>query len=63
VNATLTGVRGLAGPFIGSFLIQLGWPLWSVLALSTALSLAGAAVMLVLARRQTGDRPMLQPNA
>jgi MFS family permease len=53
VNATLTGVRGLAGPFIGSFLIQLGWPLWTVLILSVGLSLAGAAVMLLMARRAT----------
>jgi DHA1 family inner membrane transport protein len=52
LNATLTGARGLAGPFIGSFLIQLGWPLWTVLVLSIGLSLAGAAVMLLLARRR-----------
>ncbi|MEP7358716.1 MAG: MFS transporter, partial [Anaerolineales bacterium] len=48
LNATLAGARGLAGPFIGSFLIQLGWPLWTVLALSTGLSLAGAGVLMLL---------------
>jgi DHA1 family inner membrane transport protein len=57
LNSTLTGVRGLAGPFIGSFLIQFGWPLWAVLALSTALSVAGAAVMLLLARRPASITP------
>lgn len=59
VNAIFTGVRGLAGPFIGSFLIQIGWPVWTVLALSTALSLAGAAVMMLLARR---GAPALAPG-
>jgi hypothetical protein len=45
VNAILTGVRGLAGPFVGSFLIQLGAPLWSVFAACAGLTLLGTAMV------------------
>ena len=45
VNAILTGVRGLVGPFVGSFLIQFGAPLWTVFAACAALTLLGAAIL------------------
>ena len=62
LNAILTGARGLAGPFIGSFLIEVGWPLWTVLALSTGLSLAGAAVMMLLARQHVARGQQSDPK-
>lgn len=50
LSSIVTGFRGLLGPFIGSLLVQIGWPFGAVFALSAGLTLAGALLLLLVAR-------------
>jgi MFS family permease len=50
INSTISGFRGLLGPFIGSFLVSIGWHYWSVFALSAALTFSGAIVLIFITR-------------
>lgn len=52
LNSLTMGVRGLLGPFIGSLLVQIGWPFWAVFTLSAGLTLAGAGVLTLVAKAQ-----------
>lgn len=45
VTPTIAGLRGLLGPFIGSVLVKMGWPFWTIFLLSVVLTLTGAAVL------------------
>ncbi len=45
LNSTISGLRGLLGPFIGSVLVSIGWNYGAVFALSAFLTLAGAVVL------------------
>lgn len=53
LSSIATGFRGLLGPFIGSWLVQIGWPFWAVFALSAALTLAGAASLILVGRAKS----------
>src|ERR1041384_1898369 len=50
VTSIVSGFRGLLGPFIGSLLVKIGWPLWSIFLLSAALTLS-ASIVLGLVKR------------
>jgi MFS family permease len=50
LSSIVTGFRGLLGPFIGSVLVQVGWPFWAVFALSAGLTVMGAASLLLVAK-------------
>jgi MFS family permease len=52
LNATVSGLRGLLGPFIGSVLVSNGWHYWAVFALSASLTLAGAAALAFITKPQ-----------
>ncbi len=45
LNSTVSGLRGLIGPFLGSFLVSIGWPFWMVFVLGASFTLAGAGLM------------------
>jgi len=45
VTSTVAGLRGLLGPLIGSVLVKMGWPFWTIFLLSVVLTLTGAAVL------------------
>ena len=45
LNSTISGFRGLLGPFLGSVLISLGRDYPAVFALSAGLTLAGAVML------------------
>ncbi len=49
-NSTLVGVRGLIAPFLGPILLSAGVPSAAIFALSAALTLVGAAVLIAAAR-------------
>lgn len=50
LSSIVTGFRGLLGPFIGSMLVQIGWPFWAVFALSAGLTLAGAGLLIFVVK-------------
>jgi MFS family permease len=56
LNSTISGFRGLLGPFIGSVLVSLGWEYWMVFLLSAGLSLAGAVMLAFISKVMTVDR-------
>lgn len=45
LNSTISGFRGLLGPFLGSLLVSAGWAYWAVFLLSAGLTLAGAVML------------------
>jgi len=45
ISSTVSGLRGLIGPFLGSFLLIVGWPYWAVFALSAVLTVGGAGTL------------------
>jgi MFS family permease len=45
LNSTISGFRGLLGPFIGSMLVSIGWSYGAVFILSAGLTLAGAGML------------------
>lgn len=45
LNATVYGLRGLLGPFLGSFLVRMGLPYWIIFGLSVMLTFIGAIVI------------------
>jgi MFS family permease len=45
LNSTISGFRGLLGPFLGSVLIASGWDYSAVFVLSAGLTLAGAVML------------------
>lgn len=45
LNSTVSGFRGLLGPFFGLLLVSIGWQYWQVFVLSAALTLLGAVVL------------------
>jgi MFS family permease len=53
LNATIAGLRGLLGPFIGAVLVSSGWDYWAVFALSAGLTLAGAAALAFIPKSHT----------
>jgi MFS family permease len=55
LNSTISGFRGLLGPFIGSVLVTLGWEYWGVFLLSAGLSLAGAIILAFISKVVTVD--------
>jgi len=55
LNSTISGFRGLLGPFIGSVLVTLGWEYWGVFLLSAGLSLAGAVMLAFISKVVTVD--------
>ena len=50
ITSTVSGLRGLLGPFIGSVLVKSGWPFWAVFLLSAGLTLAGSAALGLIKR-------------
>lgn len=50
LNATVYGLRGLLGPFLGSTLVRMGLPYWIIFGLSIILTLMGAVVMAQVAK-------------
>jgi len=54
LNSTISGLRGLLGPFIGSLLISIGWQYWAVFVLSAGLTLAGAVALSMLNAKTLG---------
>jgi len=59
LNSVISGFRGLLGPFLGSLLVSIGWEYWKVLALSAALTLAGAAVLAFITNAQAATQPIM----
>jgi predicted MFS family arabinose efflux permease len=61
LNSTVYGLRGLLGPFIGSLLMQNGFPFWIILSMSVILTLAGSVMLSgvkkidTLSTKPTGD--------
>jgi MFS family permease len=53
VTSIVSGFRGLLGPFIGSLLIKIGWPLWSIFLLSVVLTVSGSIVLGLVKRVRT----------
>ncbi len=45
LNSTISGIRGLLGPFFGLLLISYGWQYWQIFVLSAGLTLTGAIVL------------------
>ncbi len=45
LNSTISGLRGLIGPFLGSLLVSIGWNYAEVFVLSAGLTLAGAGAL------------------
>jgi len=45
LNSTVSGFRGLFGPFLGSMLVSIGWHYSAVFALSAGLTLAGVGIL------------------
>src|SRR5258707_1660403 len=48
ISSTVSGLRGLIGPFMGSVLVSVGWPFWGVFVLSAGLTLAGAGALIFI---------------
>jgi hypothetical protein len=52
LNSTVSGFRGLLGPFFGLLLVSIGWNYGAVFALSAFLTLAGAVVLYRVAKNE-----------
>jgi len=55
LNSTVSGFRGLLGPFFGSLLVSIGWQYWEVFTLSAGLTLMGALVLAGVAKTSNQD--------
>jgi MFS family permease len=64
ITSTISGVRGLLGPFVGSALVKFGWPYWAVFLLSAGLTLAGSGMLGLVKRiRHSHTLPLQGQNA
>ncbi len=57
LNSTISGIRGLLGPFFGLLLISYGWQYWQIFVLSAGLTLTGA---IVLTQARKFNAPILE---
>ncbi len=52
LNSTISGFRGLLGPFIGSMLVSFGWHYGAIFVLSALLTLSGAFALAFIKKSQ-----------
>src|SRR6185503_8642302 len=63
ITSTVAGLRGLLGPFIGSALVKVGWPFWTIFLLSAVLTLSGAAVLSLVKKARHTVNAALETSA
>jgi len=62
VTSTVAGLRGLLGPLIGSVLVKMGWPFWTIFLLSVVLTLTGAAVLSLVRKARYAVNAVLETS-